>query len=378
MSRRHGGRTGRRGNSGRPPDVLLLSFTDPSATFTRSSEASYYLAPPGGAASTFIAWAGSNALRYDAIDGVALALFEGSQSNLCPYSEDLSNAAWVKTGASISGTTGTAPDGASDLCTVSFTASATDSLMQQVTGTADATTYFSTVFVRRTTGSGNVRWQLANRAGTTTQSSDIAIDTTWKRIEFSSAWGTGATTPQIGLINASAGGTQSVEVWGFDVKASAAIPTPTSYIRTTATSATRNQDVLTYSTTTPSRLVAGKWQFALRPLYATAETPAARGACFTFSSSADDCINIFTNATQALAAGVTQFTKTALSYSRHQALTITPDLSANTLTVAGATAGNGTGAAGTAPGWGTAHLRIGSTSTGRPLYARIGEPYAAT
>ena len=377
MSRRNGGaRAGRRGSAVRPADGPLVSFG--AGTFTRSSEGSFYLSAPGGAGSTFIGWASSNILRYDAVDGTSLALFEGSQTNVCPYSEDLNQAAWAKTGASISGTTGAAPDGEADLCTVAFTASASDSIMQTIsTGTADASTYLSTVFVRRTTGSGNIRFQLVNRAGVTSQSSDIAIDTGWKRIEWSSSWGTGATAPQIGLINGTAGAAQSVEVWGFDVKITTALNAPTSYIRTTATSATRSLDVLTYGSA-PSRMATGKWSFACRPLYGTSDTVASRGATFAFSSTEDDVVNIFTNATQALNNAVVAYTRTGLSFSRNQALTITPDCGAFTLTVSGATAGNGTGAVGVDAAFGTAHLRVGSNSSGvRPLYARIGEPYAA-
>jgi hypothetical protein len=378
MSRRNGGaRAGRRGSTGGGPQPLVR-FS--AGTFTRSSEGSYYTQPiGGGAGSTFIAWAGSNLLRYDAIDNQPLALFEGSQSNLCPYSEDLNQAAWGKTGASISGTTGAAPDGASDLCTVDFTTSASDSIMQTIsTGTADASTYLSTVFVRRTTGSGNIRFQLVNRAGVTSQSSDIAIDTTWRRIEWSSSWGTGATAPQIGLINGTAAAAQSVEVWGFDVKITTALNAPTSYIRTTATSATRSLDALTFGSA-PARMATGKWSFACRPLYGTSDVVSARGAAFAFSSTEDDCINVFRDATQAINNGAIAYTRTGLSFSRNQALTITPDCGAFTLTVSGATAGDGTGAVGVDAAFGTAHLRIGSIFSGaRQLYARIGEPYAAT
>jgi hypothetical protein len=377
MTRRlAGARGGRRGVVYRGGDQPLVSFG--AGTFTRSSEASFYTAAPGGAGSTFISWAASNVLRYDAIDGTSLALFEGSQSNLCPYSEDLNQASWVKTGATISGTTATAPDGEADCCTVAFTASASDMVMQQVTGTADATTYLATVFARRTSGSGNIRLRVVDRAGVATTSADQAISTTWTRIEYAVSWGTGATTPEVGIINGTAGTAQSVEVWGFDVKSTAALTAPTSYIRTTATSATRALDVLTYGSA-PSRMATGKWSFACRPLYGTADTVGARGAPFAFSTTEDDVINVFTNAFQALNNAAVAYTRTGLSFSRNQAMTITPDCAAFTLTVSGATAGNGTGAVGVDAAFGTAHLRVGSNFSGaRPLFARIGEPYAAT
>ena len=377
MSRRNGGaRAGRRGSTGGSAQPLVR-FS--AGTFTRSSEASYYTQPiGGGAGSTFIAWAGSNLLRYDAIDNQPLALFEGSQSNLCPYSEDLNQAAWVKTGASISGTTGAAPDGASDLCTVSFTASASDMLMQQVTGTADATTYMSTVFVRKTTGTGAVRFRLVDRANATTISSDIAISTTWQRIEFRNSWGTGATTPEIGLINGTAGAAQDVEVWGFDVKASpAANAYPTSYVRTTATSATRAVDSLTY-TSLPAAMATGKWRFALRPIGANTEATGA--VYFGLSSTVNSYVSSGTNSIAAVANGAVAFTRSPIAWSRNSAMTVTVDCAAFTMTIAGATSGNGTGAVGTNPAYGTTYLRVGGSFNGAGgfAFARIGEPYAAT
>lgn len=373
MTRRFNSRNGRRTPSG--VKLPLVRFS--SGTFTRTSEASYYTQPPGGAGSTFIAWASSNVLRYDNIDGTPLALFEGAQTNLCFYSEDLNQASWVKTGASISGTTATAPDGATDCCTVSFTAAAADMVMRTVAGTADNTSYLATVFVRRTSGTGNVRLRVVNRAGVASLSPDRAISTTWTRIEYLLNWGTGATTPEIGIVNGSAGGAQTVEVWGFDVKASAACNAPTSYIRTAATNATRNQDVLTYASM-PTRMASGRWQFQARPLYSSSETLTSNPAAFGMASAADSCIILAPTAAQAVSGGAVSFTRTGLTYSRHQGITVTPDCGLFNMTVSGATTGNGTGATGTNPAYATTYLRVGSIFNGtRPAYARIGEPYGA-
>jgi len=377
MTRRlAGARGGRRGAVYQQQP--LVRFAD--GTFTRASEGSYYLAPPGGAGSTFIAWASSNVLRYDAIDGSPLALFEGAQTNLCEYSEDLNQASWVKTGASISGTTATAPDGAADCNTVAFTASATDMVMRTVSGTADATTYVTTVFARRTSGTGNVRLRIVGRDGVAATSADLPISTTWSRIEYVVSWGTGATTPEVGVINASGGGAQSVEVWGFDVKSTVTVGSfASSYIRTTVGSATRNADVLTYASL-PQVMATGRWRAEIRPQRASTETvnPLSASSMFHVASAAESFIGLTTTSASAFSAGATSFTRTGLTYSRHQAIVLTPDCGVFTMTVAGATAGNGTGAVGTSPGYGTTYLRIGSSYTGaRAAFARIGEPYAA-
>lgn len=377
MARRlAGARGGRRGAVFQQQPLVRWS----DGTFTRTSEASYYTQPPGGAGSTFIAWASSNVLRYDAIDGAPLALFEGSQTNLCNYSEDLNQASWTKTGATISGTTATAPDGDADCNTVSFTASASDSVMRTVSGTADNTSYVTTVFARRISGSGNVRLRVLKRDGVASVSADLPISTTWTRLEYTVNWGTGATTPEVGIINDVAGTAQDVEVWGFDVKSAATVGSfASSYIRTTVGSATRNADVLTYASL-PQVMATGRWRAEIRPQRASTETvnPSGQVSMFHLASAAENFVGLTTTSASAFTAGVSQFTKGSLVYSRHQSIVITPDCSAFTMTVAGATSGNGTGAVGTNPGYGTTYLRIGSSFSGaRQAFARIGEPYAA-
>jgi hypothetical protein len=372
MSRRQAGaRGGRRG--GAYLVQPLIRFSD--GTFTRASEGSYYLSAPGGAGSTFIAWASSNVLRYDAVDGTPLALFEGPQTNLCNYSEDLNQASWVKTGASISGTTAAAPDGDTDCCTVAFTASATDMMMRTVTGTADGTTYLTTVFARRTSGSGNVRLRVLKRDGVASVSSDLPISTTWTRLEFALNWGTGVATPEVGIINDSAGGAQSVEVWGFDIKTTTSIGSfPTSYIRTTNGSATRNLDLLTFASM-PQQMATGRYRFAFRPQYTNAQRTTFSSA-FCPSATLDAGIGASSSALVAFNSPTTHFSQSC-TWARNQSMTITPDLGALTMTVEGALTGNGVGAVGTNPSFPTTHLRVGSTSALRYAFARIGEPYAA-
>ena len=373
MNRRVESGRGRRLTAGRG-FASLVSFS--GGTFTRSSEGSYYTSAPTGAGTTFIAWQATNNLRYDAVDNTPLALLEGSQTNLCFWSEDLNQAAWVKTGATISGTTAVAPDGAADCCTVAFTAAAGDMVMQPVAGTSNGVTYMTTVFARRTSGTGNVRLRVLDRNGAAQVSSNISISTTWKRIEYAVSWGTGVATPEVGIINDSAGGAQSVEVWGFDVKSGATVGAfPTSYIRTTGASATRSADALTY-TSLPARMVSGKWAFAFRPLYSNSETLTI-SAAFGMDSAADSSIATSAGVVAAYAAGVSKFSRTPITYARNQAMTITPDCGVFTMTVAGAATGDGTGAVGTTPAYATSFLRVGALGTGaRPTFARIGEPHA--
>lgn len=211
-------------------------------TYTRALEASYFTAPANTTGS-FLAWAAANTIREDKRDGVSgLYLFEPSRINNCLWSEDFTNAAWVKTGATISGTTATAPDGDADCNTISFTGAGQD-VTQAIAGTIDATTFASSIWVRKTSGSGNVRLRTIDRAGLSTTTADLPISTTWTRLEQVLSWGTGASAPSFGIVNDAAGTTQDVEVWGAQVERTTGNNSiPTSNIRTTTAAVTRNID----------------------------------------------------------------------------------------------------------------------------------------
>lgn len=355
--------------------VKAVDFT--TGTYTRTGEASYYNAPPNTSGG-FLSWAAANVLREDKRDGTSgLYLFENTRINIAFYSEDLSNAAWVKTGCSISGTTAPAPDGDADCCTVSFTASATDNIEQAIAGTLNATAYVGSVWVRKPSGAGNIRLRMTGRDAAVTTTVDIAVSATWKRIDqYVANWGTGASTPLFALLNDVAGTAQDLEVWGFQMeRITGSNPVPSSNLRTAGATATRGVDVLTYASC-PVSMATGAYRVQSRPVYTNAEA-LLLGPAFGFNSPDDTYEAAYAAGTCTTAlAGVPKFVKTAITYARDQAMTITVDNANNILSVLGAASGSGPGAVGAAMILGTAYLRVGANPGGsRVAFCRIGEPY---
>ena len=360
------------------------------AGFTRSTEGSYYTGVPNTTGS-FLAWAGVNGKREDKRDGLSdLWLYESSKTNLCLYSEAFDNASWTKTGGTTVGAgVTTAPDGEVDCKTLSFTAVNTDRIGSDVTGTADAKPYVTSVWVRRAAGAGNVRIQILDRAGATLTSGDIAVGATWTRVFYYAAWGTGAVTPNARLLNDAAGTAQDLEIWGFQVESAGqgasggygALQVPTSYIRTTNLHVTRGDD-LHDITSCPSALYNDTVKYQVSPICGSTLTTQVVSMHFGFSGGG---LGIFTSMEMRNGAvfnreraNVAQHTKTA-PYATDQVLTIVHQPQEGYVTVNGATSGNGSGTAGTPVVATPTACAVGGGAvnygTNYIANARIGDPY---
>lgn len=383
LSRRTGGRGGmRRGGEGAPA-APLVRFVGGGGTFTRASEASYYTAPPSTTGG-FLAWAASNTIREDKIDGVSGGyLFEPAKTNLCLYSEAIDNAAWTLSLSTIAGGSTTAPDGDVDCKTLQLQANAASKIYQaNLAGTADATTYITSVWVRKPAGAGNVRITYLLRDATAPLTADKAVGTTWTRIEDARSWGTGATVPSIGIQNATAGTAQDVEVWGWQVESSVVSGgvrnLPSSHVRTTSAAVTRAADDLSFATT-PITLLSGRYTFRFAPNYSTGEstTSSAYFTTGTTFNGIDSRTGISTLSAQL--ANVVKIAGPAITFTRNLVMTATIDLAAALITITGATTGSGTGAPGVAVSHTQAILYVGKFNTASTFYAggRIWEPYAA-
>jgi len=92
----------------------------------------------------------------------------------------------------------------------------------------------------------------------------------------------------------------------------------------------------------------GGMQFDVAPIWSSSEGIAHATDKTLFSYAEDDSERIFFVVSggsiyiRATSGGVTKVTSNALTFSAHQKLTVTVDGSAGTITVAGATTGNGT------------------------------------
>jgi hypothetical protein len=127
--------------------------------------------------------------------------------NLLTYSEDLSNAAWVKgDSAAVTANAVTAPDGTTTADQIDFAASELSRVQQPITRiSADYTLY---LWLRTASGTASVR------LGHSTSLTAITVTSTWQRFEVTVT----TADPNYTLRNAAAGGAKTVYAWGADLR----------------------------------------------------------------------------------------------------------------------------------------------------------------
>lgn len=254
-----------------PRPTLVADFTQevglllPFFTLTRASIGTYV--DRAGVLKTGAA----NAFRqmWDPDTGECLgALVEPSRTNLALWSEDLSNAAWTKTNATITANSVAAPDGATTADTITVNA-ASGNVSQAATTTAGndlavsvyakpAGSNFLHMQVTDGTNTVTVWFNLSTGAvGTTTAGGATCAYsiakmkrhalTGWYRctLVVTTATSTSYTlkVSAAAADNAAPANTNSIYVWGAQIE-SATLTGTTSYIATTSASVTRSIDTL--------------------------------------------------------------------------------------------------------------------------------------
>jgi hypothetical protein len=210
-------------------DFANSKTLDSRITFTRASGGSYV------GADGLIKYAGVNEARFDhdPYTGESLGLLvEESRSNLITYSEDFSNAAWVKQNTHpFTSNSVVAPDGTLTADTLYRTVN-NQFISQSVTGTG---TYTLSAWVRSQNATGSFVMQPYNPIDGIPGVQTFTATNVWKRfsitttITANSAW-----YPCIPLnIN------ENFYVWGAQLEQGAF---PTSYIPTQASTRTRSAD----------------------------------------------------------------------------------------------------------------------------------------
>jgi hypothetical protein len=129
---------------------------------------------------------------------------DGGRRNVLTYTEDLSNAAWSKSNATI--TSGVAdPLGGTTAQTITTTG-ANGYSIQTFNGLSGSVT--NSVWVRRRTGTGVVRFYTGNAAGT--QQMQSVITTDWQRLSTSTATASG-TSDRFGFLIETSG--DAIDIW---------------------------------------------------------------------------------------------------------------------------------------------------------------------
>jgi hypothetical protein len=363
------------------PPKTLISFQDAAATYTRSGDAWYHVATDA------LAKAGPNVRRFeDRGDGYGpQLLIEGARTNVLPDSEALGAASWTNDAQTL-----TSDDGVG-----AFGELAADRLACDGTP-PDRTRWFSSTSTRFAVscyakrGSQGTQGQIL--PGTTGgEENKFTVPFDWGR--FSAVHTSGVSiTRQIILCchwnaQAAAGTTGDNHLW-WGAQVEDGVNFPSSYIKTSGATATRNADVLTFPSA-PREMRFAKWSFDVWPAFASGDLLSGDAfVLFSFGSS-KDVVQIHHNGTdvgvEIVADGQASFKarSLAITFSRHQRLRVTIDTVSKIVNVQGATTGSGDGTAGSAwafpPVSTTAPLRIGGITGGAAeAFCRIGEPLAVT
>jgi hypothetical protein len=260
-------------------DFAGTGTLDSRITFTRASTATYFNS------AGVLTSAATNAPRFDYNPSTLAAqglLIEEARTNALSYSEDFGNAAWTKSGSTVSTDTTTAPTGTvvADSLTED-TSTGTHRCFRSTTGTTNTNAYTFSAFIKANTRSrvymaivegatfsrqGNANFDLSagnvisfstGINGATGGSATITpVGNGWYRCTYTVTLGGTDTSilTDFQLIdtgtnrNYTGDGTSGLFLFGAQLEAGAF---PTSYIPTTTTALTRAADVASVNTLSP-------------------------------------------------------------------------------------------------------------------------------
>ena len=337
------------------PTALDLSTW---GTFTRSTEGSYIIGTPTTGATPFIGWSPKNVRRIDRRTGSPMLLTEGSRTNqaLSTESFDRGGGGWVTSGGPVLHTdVFPTPDGAV-IGHIHITAASGSTgfnfTLNPVTVNLD---WCQSVWVR--SPSGTTSYENFTGASLIVATGSNALTTTWTKAVMNrfpdNAFG------QLGFWIADgrdwsayggvAAGARDQVSWGVMIEQASFA---SSYIRTEELlygAFTRAADVL-YGpiSTIPTKMVNGSWSFTVAPVGPSSGMirDAGTQTLFSFAEDGSETIEFYITGgacyLRVVSGGVAKVTSSALTFSADQVLTVSVDGAAGTLTISGATSGNGT------------------------------------
>jgi|GEM_PF-5907059 len=374
------------------PRALVSLASD--GTFSRASDG-WYLD------GSILRQVGNDVRRFEDRGGGngAHLLLEGERTNLLTHSEDFANASWESPNSAVIPTITsnaiTAPDGTQTADKVEDTdGSNAEKLDQRLTLPDTTTTYCLSVYAKkdtsqyvtvrlRTEGGGGaqkiVQFDFSTNSVVSVDGQAEEIGDGWWRLSIDVGRTAGNNTTALNEIfptDATPSSTGSVYCWGAMLEEGAF---PSSYISTTSAAATRAADSLTQSSPRAG-LLAGAVTGTLYPYAASSELPASAEQWLVSVGGASNGLRLRNDAgsrkLEYLRGGSVIAART-IAYSRHQALAYTLDHAAGSLTVSGATTGDGT-STGSAGSWSTATTRYGGVQGGSSeLYGRLSDIEAA-
>ena len=181
--------------------------------------------------------------RIDYSNGVGAILVEPSVTNQIRYSEDFSNALWLKTAVTLTSSTGTNPRGESATIYAIQGAPSQGGLEAAMASSATGNGVGASIWARKKSGVGTSDVYIGGGSlgNPTVVTRTVGAD--WQRITFTSTGYTGTSHFFVKPVSALAADT--IEIWGAQMEKTAAGGQNgfiTSYIPTTSTVATRTAD----------------------------------------------------------------------------------------------------------------------------------------
>jgi len=213
-------------------DFINQIALDPRITFTRASSATRVNA--SGLVETIAS--GNPRFDYDPTNiGTPLGLLiEESRTNLALWSDDFTNAAWVKSSVTAA-KTATGADGVSNSASTLTATGANGTALQTITSASASRV--TSCWIKRRTGSGNI--QVTQDNGTTWTT--VTVTSSWTRVSIATQT---VTNPVVGIRIVTNG--DAVDVQFFQCESATFI---TSAIATTPAQVTRAGDVATMTGT---------------------------------------------------------------------------------------------------------------------------------
>lgn len=349
-----------------------------NGTFSRTAEASYQTGAPTDGSSPFLAWASANTPVYENLGdgGGALLRIEGARTNVVLQNRDVSHATWSTTGGTRTANDVTAPDGGTTAARLQ-TASGEQASYQ---GTyASGGKDIISAWMRShsgTAGSGVLSADFGSTSGVAVANAG-SLTTVWVRL-VTAVLGSGNyyAKCQNSTDTSSIGG-QAAQANDccFDlVQWESGKRFPSSAIRTTTTSVTRDADVLTFtSAQLPAALFTSAAKFLqVSPEFGDADLDEGETHVLLGSDALDGIVIEKLSGVvyvSALQGGTRKASSGALTFGRNALLGVVRwDPVAAVITVNGAA-----GAAGTPWSWTPATMRIGGLpSGGGDAFCRFG------
>jgi hypothetical protein len=189
-------------------------------------------------------------------------LIEQSSTNLCTYSQDLSNAAWTKNNVTITNNANIAPDGTQTFNKLIESTSSSEHYMNSGVVSYTASAYTISIYAKSAERNsffvdfkssdaalGRIVFNLSTQTativyGTSASYSIISVGNGVYKCSFTATQTTTSTNVKIGIYNGNTSytgdGYSGIYIWGAQLEA---LAFPTSYISTTSAQVTRAADV---------------------------------------------------------------------------------------------------------------------------------------